>query len=210
MRTVVFAHDIPLRRVQAWLQAVLPEINPFYVPNSALKATARTDGRVANKAEFFLEEPKGSSYSYNTVTVPENWHVAVLNDDPDVLYMYQVWEREGRLGKGWRFSLYKDTNDLIRAFKEGAAFDLVITDMVVPGGGGKYLTSWLRQEGKTMPIIGCSNYYSSQLNHEDLFRLGFDGYMYAGDMFEEVYGSFNWMSNIKHYFYYKNLHGWQR
>ena len=61
-----------------------------------------------------------------------------------------------------------------------------------------------------MPVIGCSNFPAYTLNDEELFQLGFDGYMYADDMFEEVYGSFNWMSNIKRYFYYKNLHGWQR
>lgn len=210
LRTVVFSHDVPLQQVQTWLQTVLPEVNPFYVPNSALKVAVRPDNRVVDKAEFFLKEPKDPAYSGSTIEVPENWHVAVLNDDLDILYMYQVWEREGRMGKGWHFSLYKDTNDLIRAFKGGASFDLVITDMVVPGGGGKYLTSWLRQEGKNMPVIGCSNFPAYKLNDEELFQLGFDGYMYADDMFEEVYGSFNWMSNIKRYFYYKNLHGWQR
>lgn len=208
---VMFANDPALLQADAWLDEAMKQINPFYV--AGLKRRKRLDKRAFSRAEFFLESPRdipeGVPSPYRT-EVPANMRVAVLNDQTDILDMYKLWERENRLGPGWKVTTYKDTRDMLQAMQSGEVYDLVITDLTVPGGGGYYLVDQLREMRLNMPIIGCSMYTIDKLNAEKMFEQGFDGYIYGDDLFEEPAGSVSWMGFIKKYYWYKNLNGWSR
>lgn len=208
---VMFANDPALLQADAWLEEAMKQVNPFYV--AGLKRRKRLDKRAFSRSEFFLESPRdipeGVPSPYRT-EVPANMRVAVLNDQTDILDMYKLWERENRLGPGWKVTTYKDTRDMLQAMQSGEVYDLVITDLTVPGGGGYYLVDQLRDMRLNMPIIGCSMYTIDKLNAEKMFEQGFDGYIYGDDLFEEPAGSVSWMGFIKKYYWYKNLNGWSR
>lgn len=208
---VMFANDPALLQADAWLEEAMKQVNPFYV--AGLKRRKRLDKRAFSRGEFFLESPRdipeGVPSPYRT-EVPANMRVAVLNDQTDILDMYKLWERENRLGPGWTVATYKDTRDMLQAMQSGEVYDLVITDLTVPGGGGYYLVDQLRDMRLNMPIIGCSMYTIDKLNAEKMFEQGFDGYIYGDDLFEEPAGSVSWMGFIKKYYWYKNLNGWSR
>ena len=136
--------------------------------------------------------------------------MAVLNDDLDILAMYDTWIKQGRLGKNWTLETYHNTEDLVAAVKSGKNFDLIITDLTVPGGGGYFLTDQVRQLNKRTPIIGCSMYTIDAINAEKMFEQGFDGYIYGGGLFEEVSGSVTWMGYIKYYYSLGKFFNWRR
>ncbi|WP_428077513.1 response regulator [Candidatus Avelusimicrobium alvi] len=208
---VVFANDPALLQADAWLDEAMKQVNPFYV--AGLKRRKRLDQRAFSRDEFFLKSPReipeGMPTPYRT-EVPANMRVVVLNDQTDILDMYKLWERENRLGPGWTVATYKDTREMIHAIQSGEVYDLVITDLTVPGGGGYYLVDQLREMRLNMPIIGCSMYTIDKLNAEKMFEQGFDGYIYGDDLFEEPAGSVSWMGYIKKYYWYKNFNGWSR
>lgn len=210
--SVVLAQDKSLAQLISWTDRALQEINPFHVPASRLYA--RADKRVFNEAEFFLKYPKASDLPPGVTApareVPANLRVAVLNDQQDILDMYKLWESQGRLGEGWKVTTYADTRVLLDDLSAGATFDLIITDLTVPGGGGYFLVSQVRQMSRNTPVIGCSMYTFDKLNAQKMFEQGFDGYIYGDDMFEEAAGVVSWMGYIKNYYYYKQLNGWSR
>ena len=212
LRRVVFSKDAALEKVGKWIDEALKQINPYYVP--AQRTSARADSRSFNREEFFLKYPDVSKVPQGVTApkreLPANIRVAVLNDQTDVLDMYRIWDAQKRLGEGWSVTTYKDTRDLINAIQSGNVYDLIITDLTVPGGGGYYLVDEVRSMGLNMPIIGCSMYTIDKLNAEKMFEQGFDGYIYGDDMFEEIAGSVSWVGYIKNYYYYKALHGWSR
>lgn len=212
LRSVVFAQDPALAEAEEWLEKAMQYINPFYVPS--MKNRTRTDNRVFDRKEFFLEYPR-SLFSADEATAalrtaPANLRIAVLNDQEDILDMYRIWEKQNRLGEGWTVTTYKDTRELLHALQSGAVYDMIITDLTVPGGGGYYLADQVRDMRLNMPIIGCSMYTADKLDAQKMFDQGFDGYIYGDDMFEELAGSVSWMGYIKNYYYYKNSHGWSR
>lgn len=211
LRRVVFSKDPALIKMEEWLDRAMQEINPFYVPG--VHTRTRPDDRVFDRNEFFLKDLDwrvALSMPQIPREVPENFHVAVLNDQQEILAMYRAWAQQGRLGKGWTVATYKDTNELLQSLKDGHMYDLIITDLTVPGGGGYYLVDQVRNMHLNIPVIGCSAYTIDKLNAEKMFEQGFDGYIYADDMFDEMAGSVAWMGYIKNYYYYKNLHGWGR
>ena len=169
----------------------------------------RTD-RPYVQEEFWMEYdwrkfPRDESLTQ----LPEDVHMVVLNDTHDILDMYKPWEREGRFPKGWKVSVYDDTKELLDAVKVGSKFDLVISDIQVPGGG-RYFVGQLRDMGFDTPVIGCSMYTRDKIDSQELHQIGFDGYMYGDDMFEESAGFYKWAGYIKNYYYYKRIGNWQR
>ncbi len=209
---VVFAKDPALKNMLEWLENALQAIHPFYVPG--LQQRARTDSRVFERDEFFLKYPDTSHFPEGFQgperAVPDNLRVAVLNDQEDILDMYRIWNYQKRLGEGWDVQLYEDTGALLDDIRAGKEYDLIITDLTVPGGGGYFLVDQIRSMKLNMPIIGCSMYTIDKLNAEKMFDQGFDGYIYGSDMFEEVSGSVKFIGYLKNYYYYKALNGWSR
>lgn len=210
LSSVVFSDDAALAEMNNYLTGAMKMVNPFYVPTVG---NPRSDKRVFVHDEFFLEAPKDAGGLWRVSLkneLPKNMRVAVLNDSQEILDMYRVWQSEKRLPEGWNISLYDKTLDLVKTVSDGQAFDLIITDIVVPGGGGYYLVDQLRNLGFEAPIIGCSGYKVEQLEGEKMLNVGFDGYFHTGTIFEESSGYVLWESHLKAYYYYKDLKSWQR
>lgn len=203
-----FSSDPALAEARAYLEFVESKFNKFYTPDITPNGSVV---RPFVQEEFWMEYDwhKGTRDEALTA-LPENVHMAVLNDTEDILDMYKLWEQQGRFPKGWKVSTYDDTMNLLNAVKSGQKFDLIISDINVPGGGGRYFVHSLREIGIQTPVIGCSGYTLDKINSEELFSIGFDGYMYSDDMFEESSGFYKWKSYISNYYYYQRVGGWPR
>lgn len=207
---VTFPKDQALQSAKKWLDDALQKFNPYYTPENLMKEI-RAD-REFDRGQFLLADDWRNPLLPHDFKreVPENIHMAVLNDDLDILAMYDTWIKQGRLGKNWTLETYHNTEDLVAAVKSGKNFDLIITDLTVPGGGGYFLTDQVRQLNKRTPIIGCSMYTIDAINAEKMFEQGFDGYIYGGGLFEEVSGSVTWMGYIKYYYSLGKFFNWRR
>nr|QGT50836.1 hypothetical protein Elusimicrob2101_0990 [uncultured Elusimicrobia bacterium] len=208
MQKTLFPTDEALKEALEYIQTASMHINKFYTPEVSEVTRAV---RPYVQDEFWMEYDWRKGVRDESLTqLPENVHMAVLNDTQDILYMYKQWEREGRFPKGWKVSVYEDTKHLLEALESGSKFDLIISDINVPGGGGRYFVSRLREIGSETPVIGCSMYTRDKIDSEELHDIGFDGYMYGDDMFEESAGFYKWSGYIKNYYYYKRVGNWKR
>lgn len=208
LQNTLFPSDPALKEAKEYLMFASQRLNKFYAPE--VTSAYRSD-RPFVQEEFWMEYDWRQGPRDEALTqLPENIHMAVLNDTEDILYMYQRWLREGRFPAGWKVSVYEDTVKLLEDVEAGAKFDLIISDIHVPGGGGRYFVNRLRRNDAETAVIGCSMYTRDKIDSAELFSIGFDGYMYGDDMFEESSGFFKWVSYIKNYYYYKRLGGWKR
>lgn len=208
MQKTLFPTDKALKEALEYIQTVSMHINKFYTPE-VVEATRAVRPYV--QEEFWMEyDWRKGARDESLTQLPENVHMVVLNDTQDILYMYKQWEREGRFPKGWKVSTYEDTKHLLEALESGSKFDLIISDINVPGGGGRYFVSRLREKGIETPVIGCSMYTRDKIDSQELHEIGFDGYMYGDDMFEESAGFWTWSGYIKNYYYYKRIGNWPR
>lgn len=208
LQNVLFPSDAALKGVREYIDFAMPKFDKFYTPEVSVRA--RPD-RPYVQEEFWMEYDWRKGPRDESLTqLPEDVHMVVLNDTHDILNMYKQWEREGRFPKGWKVSVYEDTKELLDAVKAGIKFDLVISDIQVPGGGGRYFVGQLRDMGFDTPVIGCSMYTRDKIDSRELHQIGFDGYMYGDDMFEESAGFYKWAGYIKNYYYYKRIGNWHR
>lgn len=203
LQKVLFPADPGLKGAVEYLDYASQKIDKFYTPEVPV---ADYQMRPYVQEEFWMEYDWRKGPRDESLTqLPEDVHMVVLNDTQDILDMYKQWEREGRFPKGWKVSVYEDTMDLLNAMNSGMKFDLVISDIHVPGGGGRFLVSEMRQKGIETPVIGCSMYTRDQINSEELYNIGFNGYMCGRDMFEESAGFWTWVGYIKNYYYYQRI-----
>ncbi len=208
LQKTVFSTDPALAEVETYLNFAESKFNKFYTPDITPNGSVV---RPFVQEEFWMEYDWHKPPRDEALTaLPENVHMAVLNDTEDILDMYKLWEQQGRFPKGWKVSTYDDTMNLLNAVKSGQKFDLIISDINVPGGGGRYFVHSLREMGIQTPVIGCSGYTRDKIDSEELFLIGFDGYMYSDDMFEESSGFYKWKSYISNYYYYQRVGGWPR
>lgn len=205
LQNVLFPTDAGLKSAVEYLDFASQKFDKFYtpeVPNASYQV------RPYVQEEFWMEYDWRKGPRDESLTqLPENVHMAVLNDTQSILDMYKQWESQGRFPKGWKVSVYEDTLDLLNAMNSGMQFGLIISDIHVPGGGGRFLVSEMRQKGIETPVIGCSMYTRDQINSEELHNIGFDGYMYGDDMFEESAGFVKWNGYIKNFYYYQRMAG---
>ncbi len=208
LQRLLFPNDPALKDALEYISFASQEVNKFYTPEVAETSHAV---RPYVQDEFWMEFDWHKGKQDETLKqLPENVHMVVLNDTKDILNMYKQWEREGRFPQGWKISVYEDTKELLEAVEAGTKFDLVISDINVPGGGGRYFVNRLREMGVNTPVIGCSMYTRDKIDSQELHQIGFDGYMYGDDMFEESAGFYKWNGYIKNYYYYKRIGNWPR
>lgn len=74
--------------------------------------------------------------------------------------------------KGYAVTHAENTADTI-AFLEESDFDLVISDFLMPGGGGREIVRYLRENGKTAGVIMITGLADEQL-FEEMTSLGVD------------------------------------
>lgn len=208
LQKTLFSTDPALAEAETYLNFAESKFNKFYTPDITPKGSVV---RPFVEEEFWMEYDWHKPVRDEALTaLPENVHMAVLNDTEDILDMYKLWEKQGRFPEGWKVSTYHDTMNLLNAVKSGQKFDLIISDINVPGGGGRYFVHCLREMGIETPVIGCSGYTRDKIDSKELHDIGFDGYMYSDDMFEEDAGFSTWKSHVGNYYYYKRIGDWPR
>lgn len=135
--------------------------------------------------------------------------VAVLNDDPDLLAIFQRWQKRGGFGEGAEWSFYSNARNLQRELKLGKKFDLIITDVLVPGGGGPLIAAQLRQNSIPTPIIALTQYEDSPATSLWLYSAGLDGLISIDCFFGSRDGDMLFLAQkLQNYFYYRDLHHW--
>jgi CheY-like chemotaxis protein len=78
-------------------------------------------------------------------------HVLLVDDDPILREVAREHLREA----GYQVALVEDGRQALRAI-EATAFDLIITDMVMPNLDGIELLEALRRSASTTPVLGMS------------------------------------------------------
>ncbi len=176
--------------------------------------------------EFFLHTPpnaketgfwektlhllKGVSSAKMPKQLPRGLRMAILNDNQSFLNQIPL-EQKKSFVPDWQIETYDNVQDLLSAVRTGKKFDIVLTDLVVPGGGGLDLTPSLREEGFKGVILALSAFKEDNRMGEIMFQMGFDGMLSLPIKF---YKKSTWpetvMQKMKNYFYYRNLHNWTR
>ncbi|MBM9612663.1 response regulator [Desulfobulbus rhabdoformis] len=112
--------------------------------------------------------------------------ILVVDDEQPILdFFVQILQHLGFTVKACQSGL-----EAFEIFQEeDQAFDLVITDMGMPGMTGLNLTKQIRQINTDVPVILCTG-YSEQVTAENYVTLGLDGYIAkpftAESLFKEV------------------------
>ncbi len=142
--------------------------------------------------------------------LPENMHIAVINDDALPRINFSKWGEKGFLGKNAKVEVFADGSKFLQNVQDGARYDLVITDLLVPHGGLAMMPE-LRQLDQNVTVIASSKYDRGEEPAEGLFASGMDGYLwYNSNLNEGAYGYIEYLRAMKNYFYYKNKYNWQR
>ena len=142
--------------------------------------------------------------------LPQNWKIAVLNDDKQPLDNFRQWAAQGRLGKGTTVTTFEDGNDLLQDLKMGIHYDLILTDLLVPNGGIAMMPD-LRKEAPNIPVIAMSKRNRQKANALHLFEVGMDGYLtYTTVLNNPEVGYLEYLRAIHNYLQLKNSKGWSR
>lgn len=221
---LVAPQDQPLAQANAYVRYAMEEVDPTFVGmlDSGMREK-RTDRKFDPK-EFIMESPKAGRlaslknylpYSLRlrqaAAKLPAGLKVAVLNDDAKSLAAIKE-KHQTVLFPKWKITTYQNTEVLLNDILGGRAqYDLILTDLWVPGGGGYYLTAKLRHQGFKGAIIAATAYQPTDSLSIGLFNKGFDGMIPLPGNFEfQKEWPLELMTSLNNYFYYRNLHGWNR
>ena len=223
--------DAPLSVARRQLIDLRSALDPFATPGniSLPKALQRSD-RKFDKQEFYLYGQDGSSplvreYSWLLPFVnrrrareaadqlPHHLQVVVLNDSSAVLTSMTQWQKEGVWGKNLQVRVFQRQEDFWAFLRAGGQVDMLITDLIMPKGGGFFLASELRQQGYKMPILALSAFGESENRGQKLFMLGFDGMLSTHAVDGALFGTSGYLTFVnalRNYYTWKKLKGWDR
>lgn len=189
----------------------------FFAPPLA----PRTD-RVFQLEEFFLRDPFPLESRWEReITrarrladkLPAGLRVAVVNDWSGFRLRVAELHRKGLFFPSGQTKVFASAEELLAAVKKtGKQFDVIFTDMVVfSGGGGYFLASELRHQGYGGTIIALSSYEESEELGRRMLDYGIDGMvrLSGGDEYARGWSA-RMMQSVLNYFYYRDLHGWDR
>ena len=223
--------DVPLSVARRQLVDLRAALDPFATPGdiSLPKALRRSD-RQFDKQEFYLYGQDGSSplvreYSWLlpfvnrrrareiAAQLPPNLQVVVLNDSENILSIITQWQKSAVWGKNLQVRCFQHREDFLAFLRSGGHVDMLITDLIMPKGGGFFLASELRQQGYKMPILALSAFGESENRGQKLFMLGFDGMLSTHAMDGALFGTSGYLTFVnalRNYYAWKNLRGWHR
>lgn len=217
--------DKPLQQAYDYLVTALEQLEPAYFGIFERKGTPTREDRPFVPEQFFLKEPSQAKWremqwaDYQPLSsgakelvapiasqLPKNLHIAFVNDHTGMIGSIKNWVSAGYLGEGATVEVFSTAEALLQTHKE---FDVIITDLLVPGGGGQYLAYHLRKSGYNKPILALSEYREEDCRATELFNVGIDGYIYADDFFRNYIGYRYLPASLKTYFDLKSAHHWQ-
>ena len=179
---------------------------------------ARTDGHVYNEREFGLTsenlETKIPSWRFMDPTtwftneargvLPHNLRVAVLQDDQDVIRGINRMQKKAGLGD-WQIDFYDDPEEFLNQASY-AHYDMILTDILIKNGGGRYLARQLRNRGYDGSILALSGFEPEYYSGKCFFNDGIDG-MISISWTNDIAGSV-W-NRLMNYFLLKEKYGWK-
>ena len=224
LRNLVDAKDPAYKAAREYVAYAAETVSPMMRGLFTSKKLPRQD-RTFEENEFFMRAPHTSRAEsllsklplrmqvyQASRNLPKGLRLAVLNDRESLLKTMQQLNKEGMFFPGWSVSTFNNAEELLRAVtRKGEQFDVILCDIIVPGGGGYYVTAMLRENGFNGAIIALSSYGEQKKLGQAMFDKGFDGMISQREGFE--HGK-EWpvqlMKRLSNYFYYRNLHGWKR
>ena len=186
------------------------------IEEGKLHAIKRSDGHTYVAGEFGLvsegpmpELPRPdwknptSWWGQTLGELPERLRVAVLQDDREVIRSLNDMRKRAGL-KGWTLDVYDDPEAFLNnvAYKD---YDMILTDVLIRNGGGRYLARQLRNKGYEGSILTLSG-FEEMHGGEEFFNDGIDGMIGLGwtpDLTERIWARLNT------YFMLKKKYNWQ-
>ena len=142
--------------------------------------------------------------------IPDNLRIAFINDDAAPRYNFLGWAKNGYLGNNAKLDTFVDGTSFMKQIKQGARYDLVITDLLVPDGGVAMMKDFRKLDNQAV-VIAASKYDRGEAGGQTLFDAGMDGYLwYNSNLNEGAYGYIEYLRAMKNYFYYRDHHRWAR
>lgn len=217
--------DKPLQQAYDYLVTALEQLEPAYFGMFEKRGAPIREDRSFMPEQFFLKDPSQTQWreiqwaDYQPLSsgakelvlpiasqLPKNLHIALVNDHAGMIDSIKNWVSAGYLGEGATVEVFSTAEALLQTQKE---FDVIITDLLVPGGGGQYLAYHLRKNGYNKPILALSEYREEDCRATELFNVGIDGYIYADDFFRNYIGYRYLPASLKTYFDLKSANNWQ-
>lgn len=216
----------PLQGMADWLDNAVEVLLPGQRGHVLEGPVFPRPDRVYSHQEFFLHDANGRGLKKiknfasgrqkrlwlesARASLPAKLRVAVLNDDPDILFLYKKWLDQGVLGKTGQWSFYKELDDFAEKLAAGEKFDLIITDLNLPGGSARYFVSHMRVNGDLQtPVIASSSFPPQAVDGAELLGAGFDGYFPASYL-RLPDGEVTLLRALNNYYKYQGRHGWIR
>lgn len=101
-------------------------------------------------------------------SAPVNGNVMLIDDEPEILRVYgQILERIG-----YRVERFNDPEPALEAFEKAPGdWDLVITDMSMPGISGETVARAVLKDRPGLPVILCTG-YTDAISQEEAAHIG--------------------------------------
>ena len=204
----IYPEDKPLQDALKYLYFVVGEINPMF--KGLYEEPQKRIGRRFQREEFVLDQMwfdqmSRMAWPPRTAALPEKLKVAVVNDDPTILQQYTLWQQQG-LFKGWDFSFFSTAEAAVKGIAQNPGYQLLITDWTVANSSVLESVRRLRAAGNTLRVIVCSSYTVGQINAQQMFNQGFDGFISWADV--TASGPKHLAEGLKRFFFYKDYYKW--
>lgn len=212
--------DEPLAFALEYVARVRDELAPVLKGMSGAAIYFSRADRTFVGNEFYLHEPEFKRWTgmlrrgqavRQADKLPAGLRVAVLNDRESVLENMTASHKQGVFIRGGKLDCFERADDLISAVRTGRKYDIILTDIIVEGGGGYYLTNVLRIDGYQGAIIALSAFERDDSMGMEMFECGFDGMLNLPIGFEySPFWAADVMRGLNKYFYLRGLNHWQR
>jgi len=147
-------------------------------------------------ATWFTDEARG--------VLPHGLRVAILQDDKDVIRSIHEMQKKAGL-HDWEIDFYDDPEKFLNQVIYDK-YDMILTDVLIQNGGGRYLARQLRSRGYEGSILTLSGFEASVHSGEAFFADGIDG-MIAFNWTNDIAGRI-W-TRLNNYFMLKEKYGWK-
>lgn len=155
--------------------------------------------------QFFLYPPQEAiEHRY----WPQQFRLAVLTDSKQVNNAFRYWANNHPLFQNWTVDVWADPDDFINN-PFSTSYDMLLTDVMIPNGGGTFVMRKLREGGFEKPIIALTEFDEADIWAKRLFHKGYDGMISREDVdvnspsFEDLI-----FHKLNNYFYYRAVNGW--
>lgn len=204
------------------VRILVPDLLPIFDISAPV---LKRDDRIYSASEFFLRNPSELSFVWKWFLprhrqlsqnvnrwVPQGLRIAVLNDRASFLNAIRTKHQKGLLWNSSELTLYSNAENLLDdILVHGKDYDVILVDLLVPGGGGFFVANSLRQKDFGGVLLAASAFPESAERGKFLFERGFDGMFCLPENFEETFRWEHHLSlGLRNYFFYRHKNSWIR